>query len=290
MASSSSSNPYQHYNQPAVEEHDLIDPDDATLDDLDDPLTDTTSRTPLTGTIQPPQTSASQNYLTSRIPGEDRRAPTNTLDETVWETLSRDLLAIWSKMREVLYPKYLFGGSMIDSHGLRGAYSQFRANGMQGAREELRGMLGRCEWDERGAARLGSVGAAGLLSGPVAAVELSGARRPDEQGVQRRVCHGVGRGGGRHGADQVAGGNISFAQSVCIIGYTLFPLVIAALLSALGLHPIPRIPIYLVLVGWSMAAGISILGGSGVVKNRVGLAVFPLFVFYLMLGALCFIS
>lgn len=46
-------------------------------------------------------------------------------------------------MREVLYPKYLFGGSMIDSHGLRGAYSQFRANGMQGAREELRGMLGR---------------------------------------------------------------------------------------------------------------------------------------------------
>lgn len=82
----------------------------------------------------------------------------------------------------------------------------------------------------------------------------------------------------------------SFAQSVCIIGYTLFPLVIAALLSALGLHPIPRIPIYLVLVGWSMAAGISILGGSGVVKNRVGLAVFPLFVFYLMLGALCFIS
>lgn len=46
-------------------------------------------------------------------------------------------------MREVLYPKYLFGGSMIDSHGLRGAYSQFRENGIQGAREELRGMIGR---------------------------------------------------------------------------------------------------------------------------------------------------
>lgn len=77
---------------------------------------------------------------------------------------------------------------------------------------------------------------------------------------------------------------------MCIIGYTLFPLVIAALLSALGLNQIARIPIYLILVGWSLAAGVSILGGSGVVKNRVVLAVYPLFVFYLGLGCLCFIS
>lgn len=84
--------------------------------------------------------------------------------------------------------------------------------------------------------------------------------------------------------------NSSFAQSVCIIGYTLFPLVIAALLSAFKLYFIARIPIYLVLVAWSLAAGVSILGGSGVVKNRVGIAVYPLLVFYLGLGCLCFIS
>lgn len=82
----------------------------------------------------------------------------------------------------------------------------------------------------------------------------------------------------------------SFAQSVCIIGYTLFPLVIAAMLSALKLPTVPRIPVYLVLVIWSLAAGVSILGGSGVVKNRVGIAVYPLFVFYVALGTLCFIS
>jgi hypothetical protein len=82
----------------------------------------------------------------------------------------------------------------------------------------------------------------------------------------------------------------SFAQSVCIIGYTLFPLVIAALLSAFSLPVIPRIPIYIVLIAWSLAAGVSILGGSGVVKNRVGIAVYPLFVFYVGLGCLCFIS
>ena len=82
----------------------------------------------------------------------------------------------------------------------------------------------------------------------------------------------------------------SFAQSVCVIGYTLFPLVIAALLSVFSLPRAARIPVYLVLVGWALAAGISILGGSGVVKNRVGIAVYPLFVFYLGLGCLCFIS
>lgn len=77
---------------------------------------------------------------------------------------------------------------------------------------------------------------------------------------------------------------------MCIIGYTLFPLVLAALMSVLNLHWIARIPVYLVLISWSLAAGVSILGGSGVVKNRVALAVYPLFVFYVGLGCLCFIS
>ncbi|KAI5286279.1 hypothetical protein KEM55_000352, partial [Ascosphaera atra] len=58
----------------------------------------------------------SGNYLSSHIPGEDRRAPVNTLDESVWQTLSRDLLAVWEKMRQVLWPKYLLGG-MLSSRG-----------------------------------------------------------------------------------------------------------------------------------------------------------------------------
>ena len=82
----------------------------------------------------------------------------------------------------------------------------------------------------------------------------------------------------------------AFFQTVCIIGYTLFPIVIAALLSAVHLPTIARIPVYIILFLWAFAAGVSILGGSGVVKNRVGLAVYPLFVFYVGLGCLCFIS
>ena len=53
---------------------------------------------------------------------------------------------------------------------------------------------------------------------------------------------------------------------------------------------IVRIPVYLVLIAWSLAAGVSIMGGSGVVRNRVGIAVYHLFVFYVALGCICFIS
>jgi len=161
----SSSNPYEHYNSPQVEDDDLIDPDDGTklsnppiqtpqanedppanLDDLDDPLQPTSSRAPLTGNISSGSSSRplNESYLTSRFPGEDRRAPTNTIDESVWDTLRRDLLAVWSKMREVLYPKYLFGGSMLENTtSFRGAYENLRGAGISGARDELVGLAGR---------------------------------------------------------------------------------------------------------------------------------------------------
>ena len=80
-----------------------------------------------------------QSYLTSTIPGEDRRAPTNTIDETVWETLSRDVLAIWEKMKQVLYPKYLLGGMMQRGGGI-GAAERGEADGFGGG---LRNLAGR---------------------------------------------------------------------------------------------------------------------------------------------------
>ncbi|KAI0460250.1 hypothetical protein F5B21DRAFT_453882 [Xylaria acuta] len=151
MASSS-----HQYNSPHIDdEDDLIDPDDADLNDFDDPLSNAEAqRAPLTGNISGQAGSSSsssrplnESYLTSRIPGDDRRAPQNTIDETVWETVRRDLLAVWSKMREVLYPRYLFGGSMIEtgmaSGGLRGAYANLRGAGLSGAREELQSLAGR---------------------------------------------------------------------------------------------------------------------------------------------------
>ncbi|TVY37623.1 Protein YIP4 [Lachnellula subtilissima] len=308
----SSSNPYQHYEEPHVEEdEDLIDPDDETkinppanLDDLDDPLQPTSSRAPLTGNINTGNTSNSrplnESYLTSRVPGEDRRAPTDTIDESVWDTLHRDLLAVWIKMREVLYPKYLFGGSMLENTtSFRGAYENIRGAGISGARDELVGLAGRAIDPEHLLAQANM--SEGLrdwdLWGPLVfclllSLLLSFTANTDQKSLVFSGVFAMVWIGEAVVTLQIKllGGNISFAQSVCIIGYTLFPLVIAALLSAIGIPMIPRIPVYLVLIAWSLAAGVSILGGSGVVKNRVGIAVYPLLVFYVGLGCLCFIS
>lgn len=165
------------YQNPSLEEDDMIDPDDgkgtliipshphassttsnltqtpsfpADLNDFDDPLQPSSSRAPLTGNIGQTSSSSSttraplnQDYLSSRIGGEDR-ASQNTIDESVWDTLRRDLLAVWSKMREVLWPKYLLGGTMFESaEGLRGVYANLRGAGLSGGREELAGLAGR---------------------------------------------------------------------------------------------------------------------------------------------------
>lgn len=118
----------------------------ATLDDLDDPVS-TSDRAPLTGNITNQQSQANaraansaQGYLNNAIAGEDRRAPLDTLDESVWDTLRRDLLAVWEKMRQVLYPKYLLGGVMARGEGMN---SNNAEGGPAGVAGHIRGLVGR---------------------------------------------------------------------------------------------------------------------------------------------------
>jgi len=279
-------------------EQDLIDPDDADLSDLDDPLqpTRTDDRAPLTGNIQSSSSRAhatstanTSSYLSSAIPGEDRRAPQNTIDESVWDTLSRDLKAVWEKMRQVLWPKYLLGGMLVrDGGGVEGGVGVAgRLGGFgrwPGADDVLGGQMsdGLRDWDLWGPL---------LFSLLLSFLLARGAREEQEAAVFSGVFAMIWIGSAVVTLQiKLLGGSISFFQSVGIIGYTLFPLAIAGLLSSLGLWMILRIPIYILLVAWSLAAGISILGGSGVVRNRVGIAVYPLLVFYVGLGALCFIT
>ena len=123
----------------------------ATLDDLDDPVSgqSTSDRAPLTGNITSSQAQQNSraanntgNYLTSAIPGEDRRAPLNTIDESVWDTLRRDLMGVWEKMRQVLYPKYLLGGMMSRGDGTGGVESG-EGNTLAGGMQAIRGVVGR---------------------------------------------------------------------------------------------------------------------------------------------------
>jgi hypothetical protein len=124
----------------------------ATLDDLDDPIRSTSDRAPLTGNISSSQANQNartanntQGYLNSVVAGEDRRAALSTIDESVWDTLKRDLLAVWEKMRQVLYPKYLLGGMIAPGGGIGGA-ERGEGDGLAGgagALGNLRGLVGR---------------------------------------------------------------------------------------------------------------------------------------------------
>jgi hypothetical protein len=116
-----------------------VDSDQFTEVEPDVPSYTTSDRTPLTGNIQ---SSSSHNpvahnrgFLTSAISGEDRRAPQNTIDESVWDTVSRDLFAVWEKMKQVLWPKYLLGGVLSRAEG--GDVES------QGFGRDLRGLVGR---------------------------------------------------------------------------------------------------------------------------------------------------
>lgn len=292
MASGPAGNPYSNDFEDDAIENDLLDAEV----EPDEPINSSTSdRAPLTGNIQSSSSRTApinQNYLTSTIPGEDRRAPQNTLDESVWDTVSRDLLAVWEKMKQVLWPKYLLGGMLTRSGAGMGDVES------QGFGRDLRGLVGR--WPDADGILQGGM-SEGLrdwdLWGPLIFCLLLSmflsirASKAQTDVVFSGVFSLVWIGEAVVTLQiKLLGGNISFMQSVSIIGYTLFPLVIASVLSAVGLPTIARIPVYIVLVAWSMAAGVSILGGSGVVKNRVGLAVFPLLVFYVGMGCLCFIS
>lgn len=86
---------------------------------------------------------------------------------------------------------------------------------------------------------------------------------------------------------RLLGGSVSFFQSLCVLGYCVFPLALSALLVAL----LRRTPLrYLwidcvwVFLGFLWATRAStVFVGQYVVKERRGLAVFPVFFFYLFL-------
>ena len=72
----------------------------------------------------------------------------NTIDESVWDTLRRDLLAVWEKMRQVLYPKYLLGGMMRGPQSSAAAAESGEGEGLVGggaggALGHIRGIVGR---------------------------------------------------------------------------------------------------------------------------------------------------
>lgn len=90
---------------------------------------------------------------------------------------------------------------------------------------------------------------------------------------------------------KLLGGSVSFFQSVCVIGYCLFPLVVVAMIAIFVESVWFRVPGSLIAFGWSTFASVGFLSESKAhLNNRRALAVYPLFLFYLIIAWLVAVS
>jgi hypothetical protein len=85
------------------------------------------------------------------------------------------------------------------------------------------------------------------------------------------------------------GGNIGFFQSMCLLGYCLFPLDIAALVTAFVTNIIARWAVVGASVVWASWASVPFIGGS-VPPARRALAVYPLLLLYTSMGWLALVK
>jgi len=178
---------------------------------------------------------------------ETRYSGVDTLDEPVLTTISRDIKSIYTKLIQVLYPA--------------------RAGA---SREVLR------EWDLWGP----------LILCLALGIMLSVNAPPEQSlGVFTSVVVIVSLGSLIVTLNaKLLGGHVSFFQSLCVLGYCVFPLVAAALV-AMFFHPLYiRGPVAVAAWAWCVWAAMNFFDGTQIEAQRVMLAVYPLFLFYFVLA------
>eukprot|EP00298_Acanthocystis_sp_HF-20_P000020 c10017_g1_i1.p1 GENE.c10017_g1_i1~~c10017_g1_i1.p1 ORF type:complete len:186 (+),score=33.37 c10017_g1_i1:51-608(+) len=79
------------------------------------------------------------------------------------------------------------------------------------------------------------------------------------------------------------GGNISFFQSVCVLGYCIFPLLVASFVCLFWSNIIFHLIVTLLAFGWSTTASVGFMR-TMVPPDREALAVYPVFLFYLFIA------
>ena len=174
----------------------------------------------------------------------------NTLTEPVWETIKRDLLMIWVKLTYVMVPR-----TMIKEKA-----------------KQLR------DWDLWGP----------LVLCLLLSLCLSFSANTDDGSLVFEIVFVIVWAGAAIVAinGQLLGGNISFFQSVCVLGYCLFPLTVAAFINMMFLQFMPFF-IRIICVGvafvWSSYSSVGFIAEM-VVPEKKGLAAFPVFLFYLFLS------
>ncbi|SGY81655.1 BQ5605_C009g05513 [Microbotryum silenes-dioicae] len=82
----------------------------------------------------------------------------------------------------------------------------------------------------------------------------------------------------------------SFFQSLCVLGYCVFPIDIAAIVSVFIKVLWIRLPICLAAFGWSIWAAVNFLGGTRLEKDRAVLAIYPLVLLFFLLAWMVMLS
>lgn len=178
-------------------------------------------------------------------------AASNTLDEPLWDTIARDVKRIYLNLKLVVFP---FGGDREQqSHALR-------------------------NWDLWGPMTFTLVLAACLSVGY------------DPPSTCFSVVFSMVSLGSLVLTLNVSliGGNIGFFQALCLLGYCLFPIDVAAIVSVAVRSSLVRWLVTVPAVIWAAWAAVPFIGGS-VPPERRALAVYPLLLLYTSLGWLALV-
>ncbi|KAF6757189.1 hypothetical protein DFP72DRAFT_1032566 [Ephemerocybe angulata] len=177
---------------------------------------------------------------------ETRYSGADTLDEPVTTTIARDLFSIYTKLVQVLYPR--------------------RSSG----REVLR------DWDLWGP----------LILCLMLGIMLSINAPPSQSlGVFTSVIVICSLGALVVTVQaKLLGGRVSFFQGLCVLGYCIAPLDIAALISCFVRVIYIRAPVALLAWAWCIWASVNFLDGTKIEAQRILLAVYPLLLFYFILA------
>ena len=198
------------------------------------------------------QPSAKSNPSTSSTsdPLDDT---TDTIDEPIYQTIMRDLSNIGRKIALVLVP----------------------VRDDQKIQRELR------NWDLWGP----------LLLCLVLAFTLGFSAKSDQKGLAfGGVFVIIWLGSGIVTLNgQLLGGKISFFQSVCVLGYCVFPLVLCSIVFIFLTSFTIRFFVVLCCVVWCCITSTLVLSHS-VKRKRKALSMFPVVLYYLFLGWLVFVQ
>ncbi|XP_043246858.1 protein YIPF6-like [Amphibalanus amphitrite] len=201
------------------------------------------------------------------VPGQPSRSADgtveyNTLDEPIKETIMRDLKAVGTKFWHVMYPR------------------------------EKKALLK--EWDLWGPLILCTILAVMLQGSPEGETPAAGksgtlANDGGPEFAEVFVIVWVGSAVVTLNT-KLLGGSISFFQSVCVLGYCLFPTIVALMLCWLVLlfeQTTALFAVRLVITclgfGWATYASVKFLGDSQP-PSRKALGVYPIFLFYFVIS------